>query len=437
MSKKVKELKVVELFAGVGGFRIGFERSDQERFKTVWFNQWEPNKTRQYAHEVYSHVWDVGDMPHTNKDIELVVQEHILDIPNHDILVGGFPCQDYSVAKPLSSSKGIVGKKGVLWWSIVNLVKKFSELPNKKRPSILVLENVDRLLKSPSTQRGRDFAVMLKSLDTLGYNVEWRVINAAEYGFPQRRKRVFILGYRKDSRLGMDLASATAEKWLRNGVLSSAFPNTFENDEIRSQVLLQDEHVISKEFGKGQKSSFFRNAGIMVEGEVFTVEVDATYDGQSRVLKDVLISDSEVLEIFGEEYFIDKNALDKWKWLKGAKKIERVNKKTGVPYVFSEGSMAFPDKLERPSRTIITGEGGRSPSRFKHVIRSPESGSHRRLTPLELERLSMFPDNHTAIGVNGEISNNKRAFFIGNALVTGIVTEIGNEVLRRVDRHGI
>ena len=87
--------------------------------------------------------------------------------------------------------------------------------------------------------------------------------------------------------------------------------------------------------------------------------------------------------------------------------------------------MAFPDNPDMPSRTIITGEGGASPSRFKHVVKTA-GGRYRRLTPIELERLNMFPDNHTA-----GASDMRRAFLMGNALVTGIVERIGVELLRR------
>src|SRR5690606_10861709 len=116
---------------------------------------------------------------HFNVDISKIATKQI---PDHDLLVGGFPCQDYSVATTLNNSKGLTGKKGVLWWNIHKILQE-----KKNRPRYLLFENVDRLLKSPSSQRGRDFAIMLKGLDDLGYCVEWRVINAADYGMPQRR----------------------------------------------------------------------------------------------------------------------------------------------------------------------------------------------------------------------------------------------------------
>ena len=176
----MQQLKVCELFAGVGGFRLGLENTGH--YRVVWSNQWEPSTKMQHASLVYEARFGIEN--HSNVNIETVETKNI---PDHDILVGGFPCQDYSVATSLKNSKGLIGKKGVLWWSIHRILTE-----KKNKPKYLFLENVDRLLKSPSTQRGRDFAIMLRSLSDLGYAVEWRVINAAEYGMPQRRRRVFF-----------------------------------------------------------------------------------------------------------------------------------------------------------------------------------------------------------------------------------------------------
>ena len=438
MATNNKKLKVVELFAGVGGFRVGFEKADN-RFDTVWFNQWEPGKKQQHAHDVYSHRWDVSELSHTGTDIEEVVKNHIDSVPDHNILVGGFPCQDYSVAKPLHQSAGIIGKKGVLWWSIVSLIQQLQENPKRNAPEILLLENVDRLLKSPGTQRGRDFAVMLRSLETLGYDVEWRVINAADYGFPQRRRRIFILAYKNDTGIAKQMRSDGHKNWFIKGTLGKAFPVEKESLHSFEEIILhEDEKQISDNFGRGLKISPFHNAGVMIDGEVYTTKVAHKTPKKILTLGDYILTDSEVIERYGEKYFIDDNdVLEKWKFQKGPKKIERINKKTGKPYFFAEGGMAFPDSLDKPSRTIVTGEGGSGPSRFKHVIQSPESGRYRRLTPVELEQLSMFPKDHTAEGVNGPISDNTRAFFIGNALVTGVISEIGKKLVKHVDEYGI
>ncbi len=197
-----KKLKVVELFAGVGGFRLGLE--EHNKYEVVWSNQWEPQTKTQHASLIYEDRF--GSNGHSNVDIETVPTD---EIPNHDLLCGGFPCQDYSVATTLKNSKGLIGKKGVLWWSIHRILSEM-----KHKPAFLFLENVDRLLKSPSSQRGRDFAVMLQSLNDLGYAVEWRVINAADYGMPQRRRRVFFLVYKKDSKVYKQLKKSTPIDWL-------------------------------------------------------------------------------------------------------------------------------------------------------------------------------------------------------------------------------
>lgn len=439
MTTKNEKIKVVELFAGVGGFRVGLEKASKKRFDTVWFNQWEPSKKQQHAHDVYMKRWKNIGLEHTNTDIEQVVQHYMDTVPDHELLVGGFPCQDYSVAKPLRQSAGLIGKKGVLWWSIVSIVKQLQDTPGRIAPKILLLENVDRLLKSPGTQRGRDFAIMLQSLENLGYNVEWRVINAADYGFPQRRRRVFILAYQKNSGVAKRMLEQGHMNWLHEGTFGKAFPIEKINEQGFEEIALHtDEKIISDSFGIGLKTSPFNNAGVMVNGKVYTGKVTAKAPKSIITLGDIMIDDNEVIARYGEKYFVDdEEVLSKWKIQKGAKKIERINKHTGVPYTFSEGGMAFPDHLDRPSRTVVTGEGGSGPSRFKHIVQSPVSGRYRRLTPIELERLSMFPDDHTAEGVNGTVSDNTRAFFVGNALVTGVVTKIGKQLLKHVDEYGI
>ena len=111
-------IRVVELFAGVGGFRIGLEGAS-DAYETIWNNQWEPSTKHQDASLVYQARF--GKKGHSNQDINLV---KTAEIPDHDLLVGGFPCQDYSVAASLSRSGGIEGKKGVLWWQIYRILQE-------------------------------------------------------------------------------------------------------------------------------------------------------------------------------------------------------------------------------------------------------------------------------------------------------------------------
>lgn len=403
-------IRVVELFAGVGGFRIGLEGAS-DAFHTIWNNQWEPSTVHQDASLVYCARF--GAKGHSNQDINRV---ETAQIPDHDLLVGGFPCQDYSVASTLSKSGGIEGKKGVLWWQIYRILKEKGE----KRPNYIFFENVDRLLGSPAKQRGRDFAIILASLADLGYVVEWRVINAAEYGMPQRRRRTYIVGYRAESVVAAKIYDV--RDWvLYDGVMAKAFPMEAKSDTISSFSIDGSIQEVSDNFNIGKKDSPFGNAGIMRNRNVFSVEYIPVYAGPMMTLGGNLVDESLV----SEEFFISDEELPRWQYEKGAKKIERTSKE-GYKYVFSEGGMAFPDSPDKPSRTIITGEGGTAASRFKHVVLTP-SGRYRRLIPLELERLNMFPDNHT---YHPNVSDGRRAFLMGNALVCGIVQEIGKSLFR-------
>ena len=414
MKKREKSIRVVELFAGVGGFRIGLEKNkiQDKNFAVVWSNQWEPSTKIQHASDVYCTRF--GYENHVNEDISKVA---VGDIPEHDMLVGGFPCQDYSVASTLKNSHGIVGKKGVLWWEIYRILEE----KGVKRPKYLLLENVDRLLKSPASQRGRDFAIILSSLNALGYAVEWRVVNASEYGMPQRRRRVFIFATKKGTSF-----YKTVQKNSPNEILSSQglFAKTFSIKEIDSEQILShklsDDLVdITKNFNKETpKQNAFLDTGYMIDGIYYTSKIEVHYDGKLAKLGDFLVDEESV----PKEFYIDDEELKKWQYQKGAKSIQRINKTTGHAYTYSEGSMGFPDSLEKPSRTIITGEGGASASRFKHVVFV--DGKHRRLTPIELERLNMFPDNHTQ-----GVTDSKRAFLMGNALVVGIVERLSLKIL--------
>ena len=401
---------VAELFAGVGGFRLGLAKAG---WKTTFSNQWEPSTKTQHASNVYTAHF--GEAGHSNEDIAKV-RALPRDI---DLLVGGFPCQDYSVAKTLNTAKGLEGKKGVLWWEILRLVEQH-------RPRFVFLENVDRLLKSPSTQRGRDFAVMLKTLGDAGYLVEWRVVNAADYGFPQRRVRVFIVATKVGKRHKL---TEPQEVIAKSGVLARALPICELLTEVRTVDLNDDATDLSRHFNRAKGSTPFLNSGVYCASVAYTAKVAAKLATNPKVLGDVILADSEV----PESYWIHEKQLREWKYLKGAKTIARVHKASGFSYNYAEGSMAFPDLLTNPSRTILTGEGGSSPSRFKHIIKTRRG--YRRLTPIELERLNGFPDDWTLLDCNDdEIPDARRAFFMGNALVVGLVEKVGKTLAQEMKR---
>jgi len=416
------KIKVVELFAGVGGFRLGLEgwegKSSTSGYKddlnspyeVIWSNQYEPSTKTQYASKVYENRF--GNIGHVNEDITTI---DVNSIPNCDLLTASTPCQDYSIASSLKNSKGIEGKKGVLWWSVYKI------LTDKEiKPKYLIIENVDRLLVSPAKQRGRDFAIILKSLDELGYAVEWRVINAAEYGLPQRRKRTFILAYLKGTKIYDEIVDSNvlSNRWLlESGVIAQEFPICNDTTNLNMFELGDSILEISDNF-----KTDFQNTGVMINGVVITFKSVPFYKSNEKraVLGDVLET------VIPKEFYISDEDLKKWSYLKGPKKIKRISAE-GFEYTYSEGGMGFPDALDKPSRTIITGEGGKAPSRFKHVI-STENG-YRRLLPIELERLDMFPDNHTKMD---GISDTKRAFFMGNALVVGVIEKLGQSLYKKL-----
>ncbi len=426
--KHMNEVRVIELFAGVGGFRVGLDRADADFFKTIWANQWEPATKVQHAAMVYEKNYGVGSV--LNEDINLVETK---SIPDHDMLVGGFPCQDYSVATTLSNSKGIEGKKGVLWWSIYRILK---EKKGKKRPSIVFLENVDRLLLSPATQRGRDFAIILECLNQLGYIVEWRVINAADYAMPQRRRRTYIVGYKKDCVIARGFTSPL--DWILNlGVFAKAFPVVEEDKTTLRAVRLSRKKKyedrlldITENFNKpktdsGKKTSVspFENSGVMIKGFAYSMDTIPVCHEIPMTIRDIMVSPQEV----PAEFYIPEEQVDRWMYYKGSKRELRT-RKDGGQYFYTEGGMDFPDSIDKPSRTIITSEGGKSPDRCRHVIQD-QTGRLRRLVPVELERLNMFPSDHTKLE---GVDDGKRAFLMGNALVCGVITRVGKELEARL-----
>ena len=414
-----RTIRVAELFAGVGGFRLGLEgyQSDLHPefnldpagpYETVWANQWEPPGTeaKQFAWRCYEERFGEGSC--VNEDINQVLDEYEAgerEIPDFDLLVGGFPCQDYSVAKPLPKAGGIEGKKGILWWDIYRMLKL-------KKPKYLLLENVDRLLKSPSKQRGRDFAIILSCLNELGYSVEWRVINAADYGMPQRRRRVFIYGELTKAHWNL------RNRMLLTGILAKSFAVEKAISNANVVDVSAEPHILSESFGLGDRTSVFQNSGVMQSGIALTAKIAPSFDGERKTLGDVVVPDSEV----PEQFFIADDVLKNWIDLRAAKSIERTTR-DGFSYKYSEGAMPWPDPLDKPARTILTGEGGSGASRMKHAVLG-ESGRYRRLVPDELDQIQMFPKGWTDTGM----TDGHRAFCMGNALVVGIPHEIGKAI---------
>ena len=390
---------ICELFAGVGGFRLGFDRLESG-WETTWFSQWEPGARTQWAHDCYvQHFGDSFDLNnefHTGEDISTMDKQAI---PNHTLLVGGFPCQDYSVAHTLSSSHGIEGKKGVLWWQIRDTIIA-------KKPPFCIFENVDRLLKSPAKQRGRDFGVILACLAKEGYSVEWRVVNAAQYGAAQRRRRTFIFAYRNDTIYGQKMADISADMIIKNGgLMAKAFP--IQNiGQITETVIGGDIVDVSDNFAFA-----FETAGYMCKGRIYTAKV-TEQEEEPITLGKILQTTVD------DKFYITNEKMPKWTYLKGAKKIPRKSA-DGHEYTFSEGPIAFPDPWDRPGRTMLTSES--TINRSTHVVSDPGTGRLRLLTPVEAERLQGFDDEWTNTGMPDRM----RYFCMGNALVVPMITRMG------------
>ena len=390
---------ICELFAGVGGFRLGFDRLNSG-WKTVWFSQWEPDIKTQWAHQCY--VQHFGDSPDVNGDYTTNVDIGTVDkktIPDHTLLVAGFPCQDYSVAHSLSTSKGIEGKKGVLWWQI-------REVLLEKRPPFCLLENVDRLIKSPAKQRGKDFGIILACFNELGYSVEWRVVNASRYGSVQKRTRTYIFAYLNETTYGTKMAGLNPKTVVtKDGLMPRAFPIS-EARPFTKTTLSKDIVEVSDKF-----EFYFANAGYMHDGVIYTTRVIE--------LKELPTLLGAILEKnVDERFYIPDDKLKKWEYLKGAKNIPRTTK-DGFEYTFSEGAIAFPDPWDRPGRTMLTSEA--TLNRTSHVVMDPATLRLRVLTPIEAERMQHFADNWT----NSGMSDRMRYFCMGNALVVSMITRMG------------
>lgn len=411
--------KVVELFAGVGGFRVGlnnvqgFDKNgiaiENGDWEFVWENQWEPSTKVQHAFECYKTRFNLKDSGNDknnplywcNKDISTVPVDVI---PNHTLLVGGFPCQDYSVARSLSGEKGIEGKKGVLFWEITRI------LEGKNTPFVL-LENVDRLLKSPAKQRGRDFGIMLRTFNDLGYNVEWRVINAADYGCAQRRRRVFIFAWKRELNYNYITKQTIHDILYKKGLFAESFPihdRPKDGKSLRKSDLTKyiDKVEMTNEF-----SFQFGNTGLMMNGEVYT------FDSLPVNEKPITFREIRDSRLNLKEYFLDAKQEKKFKDLRSSKRVLRT-RPNGETYYYSEGSMAFPDGLELPGRTMLTSEG--SINRSTHIIEDLHTGRLRFITPIEAERMQSFPDDWTNTGM----PQKRRYFMMGNALVTKLVNKL-------------
>jgi DNA (cytosine-5)-methyltransferase 1 len=341
------KIKIAELFAGVGGFREAVEHSPlKNHFEVSWSNQWEPSESgkhgdQQNANRVY--IAKFGKHGHYTDDIHLITaSEKKLpkDIADIQMLVGGFPCQDYSVAKPKNAAKGIRGPKGVLWWSIERILRDV-------RPNYVLLENVDRLINSPSANRGRDFAVILKGLDSLGYIVEWRIVNAADYGFAQKRRRIFILAYQKDSPAAkkINATKLEADEAIDSkGLMALGLPCRPDSEkscfDLTDKEYASDNELGAKYKAPKGKSPFF-TAGFLVNGKAWTKVVKAITPEKTTSLGKVLLNPEihpkrDELPPNSASFRVSPDVLPKWAVAKGRKNEPRRKAAAIAAFIKSE-----------------------------------------------------------------------------------------------------
>jgi DNA (cytosine-5)-methyltransferase 1 len=446
----------------------------------------------QWASEVY--VQRFGSDGHHDCDIHdfTMSVEATHQIPQLDMLVGGFPCQDYSVARTVSGELGVHGEKGKLWTPIWQIISRSHANRTQYRPKMVLLENVPRLLNSPANARGLNFAVILKRLLKMGYEVEWRVIHADDYGFPQQRSRVFILAYQTagggnnrteisgTNRYGAPRrSSGPLRHWIfgehsgsnREDWEISPFAEAFPAKcEIVSEMMeLPDVDYWSKKkspFGTAGYAWFYGPS----RKKVFKSWKAIPIKEEPRTIRDIMVQKGE--SDYDESYEVDKADLKKWKYEKGEKREFRIRKSdlekypdlaklyakckksksqkvwdkhradfekilgTDGSYNYDEGAIAFPDSIDKPSRTVVTAEIGKSASRMRHLIKH-DDGTYRTLFSIETERLNMFPDNWTKMDdeKGKQIPNSKRGFMMGNALVVGVISRLREPLKNLINRR--
>lgn len=411
------EKTAIELFAGVGGFRVGMNHVTLENeitheipnYKFVWANQWEPATNTQDAFECYKTRFDGKESELSNKDISLVKKS---EIPDFTLLTGGFPCQDYSVARKTHSVTGIEGKKGVLWWQINDILKA-------KKPPFCLFENVNRLVQSPSKQRGRDFGIMLRCLLDQGYGVEWRIINAADYGFAQRRRRIYIFAFKKSTEYYKRISKLKPENIIsKTGLFAKAFPIDSITNDIAGIDIKKDYKTLVDVSDRFKAS--FKNSGVLIGNRIFTVQTNPVPIPPTP-LKNIVMHCTE------KKYYLSEEQKKKFEYLRGSKRIER-KAANGLVYNYTEGSMSPFDDLSLPGRTMLTSEA--SVNRSSHIIKDPKNHKLRFLMPVECERLNGFPDNWTDM-----MSDKKRYFMMGNALVCGVIQKLGDLIAKIIENE--
>ena len=196
----------IDLFAGIGGIRLGFEQAFGNDIKTVFVSEWDKKAVETYKANFDDKIDIAGDITEVNEN----------DIPEHDILLAGFPCQAFSLA---GHKKGFEDARGTLFFDVARIIKRHN-------PKVVFCENVKNLVNH---DRGRTFKVIKEILEELGYVVFYKVLNSKNFGVPQNRERIYIVAFRKD------IAPKTFE-----------FPEKTDDTKVIKDIV--DEHEVSPKY---------------------------------------------------------------------------------------------------------------------------------------------------------------------------------------------
>lgn len=371
-------MTAIELFAGVGGFRLGLERN---KIGVVYANEWD-----KYASKIYDKNFGGGGV-----DRRSIADVPADDIPDHDLICGGFPCQAFSVA---GKRRGFEETRGTLFFEIMRIARHH-------RTPYLFLENVKGLL---SHDEGRTFETILRTLDELGYDCQWQVLNSKDFGVPQNRERVFIIGHLRDQPRPEvfpleDHIGQVSEASRDAGGRKEAF--------IKTRHLSQNGRLVSDSITLQASETphiVTLNPGVAAGGAV----IPKIIDGKPSTTRRGFVKEGYTGAIDGDANQLVANTLTS-----------------------SDGGMS-----ERHTMVAVAprGRDGINTPEYRdddvaNALRASTGGSSkpmisdstriRRLTPIECERLQGFPDNWTE-----GVSDNQRYKMMGNAVTVNVIEAI-------------
>jgi DNA (cytosine-5)-methyltransferase 1 len=383
----IKNMKYFSMFSGIGGFENGIGK----RGECIGYSEIDKYAEKIYKKHYPDHI-GYGDATKINTG----------EIPEFDLLVGGFPCQAFSVA---GKRRGFNDCRGTLFFEIARVLKD-------KRPRYFLLENVKGLL---SHDKGKTFQTILEVLTNLGYFVEWQVLNSKDFGVPQNRERVFIVGH------------------FGGGGGRKVFPISRSNSKTVSKTLMdinQAQRVYGTDGcsitlkalggGQGAKTGLYA-VPTTKEGNVHTIDANYGKGCNNRLDKG---RRTQIIEYFKKDKC----------------QSNRIYKTTGIsPTLPSRGKntgqnspmMAIPvltpdweNKRQNGRRFKTNNEPSFTlTAQDKHGVY--DGFRIRRLTPVECERLQGFKDNYTKYGCDGsEISDTQRYKCLGNAVTVNVVEAI-------------